>query len=316
MGFAKVVSVSLSLTLVWRPGALAQSRRVAITVDDLPYAAGDSRALSPSDATTAAEVNRMLVAALRKHRVPATAFVIQERVDQLGVAAGTRILANWTSGALDLGSHTYSHPDINHLSLAQIEDEIRRGEASIVPLMRAAGKRPQFFRFPLNHTGDTRERHDQVAAFLSQRGYRVAPCTIDNSDYLFNRAYARMLAQHDPAADRLRAEYLSYTSAAIDYYAALGTQVFGSEPAEIMLLHDNRLNADMITELLALFEQKHYRFVSLDDALPDPAYRTPDTYVTSYGPMWGYRWAAERGVKVNGRLEPEPPDWVLQYGRN
>ncbi|MGE5758819.1 MAG: polysaccharide deacetylase family protein, partial [Gemmatimonadota bacterium] len=86
MGFAKVVSVSLSLTLVWPPGAIAQSRRVAITMDDLPYAAGDSRALSPSDATTAAEVNRSLVAALRKHQVPATGFVIQQRVDQLGVA--------------------------------------------------------------------------------------------------------------------------------------------------------------------------------------------------------------------------------------
>src|SRR5512135_838958 len=300
MNHPKFVAVLVSLTMVGALAASAQSRLVAVTVDDLPYAAGDSRALSPSDATTAAEVNRMVVAALRKHQVPATGFVIQQRVDQLGVAAATRILANWTSGALDLGSHTYSHPDINQLSLAQIEDEIRRGEASIVPLMRAAGKRPQFFRFPMNHTGDTRERHDQVASFLSQRGYRVAPCTIDNSDYLFNRAYVRMLAQHDPAADRLRAEYLSYTSAAIDYYAALGTQVFGYEPAEIMLLHDNRLNADMITELLALFEQKHYRFVSLDDALTDPAYRTPDTYVTSYGPMWGYRWAAVRGVKVNG----------------
>ena len=311
-----VAGLSLSLALVWSPGAFAQSRRVAITVDDLPYAAGDGRALSPSDATTAAEVNRTLVAALRKRHVPATGFVIQQGVDQLGVTAATRILANWTGGALDLGNHTYSHPDINQLSLAQIEDEISRGEAGIVPLMREAGKRPRFFRFPMNHTGDTRERHDRIASFLSQRGYRTAPCTIDNSDYLFNRAFVRMLAVHDPAAERLRADYLAFTSAVIDYYAALGKQVFGYEPAEIMLLHDNRLNADMITDLLALFEQKHYRFVSLDDALSDPAYRTPDTYVTSFGPMWGYRWAAERGVKVNGRLEPDPPDWVLRYGRN
>jgi hypothetical protein len=91
--------------------------------------------------------------------------------------------------------------------------------------------------------------------------------------------------------------------------------VFGYEPPEVMLLHDNRLNADMINELLALFEQKHYSFVSLDSALSDSAYRTPDTYVTSYGPMWGYRWAAERGVKVDGRLEPDPPDWILRYRR-
>jgi peptidoglycan/xylan/chitin deacetylase (PgdA/CDA1 family) len=303
------------VSTVWALGALAQDRQVAVTVDDLPYVTGDSGALSPADVTTAAEVNQQLIAALRQHHVPVTGFVIQQSVEELGGAAATRILADWTSGAFDLGNHTYSHPDINGLSLAQIEGEISRGEASIVPLMREAGKRPGFFRFPMNHTGDTRERHDQVASFLSQRGYRVAPCTIDNSDYLFNQAYVRMLAAHDSAAVRLRAEYLAYTSAEIDYYAALGRQVFGYEPPEVMLLHDNRLNADMINELLALFEQKHYRFVSLDSALSDSAYRTPDTYVTSYGPMWGYRWALERGVKVDGRLEPDPPDWILRYRR-
>jgi hypothetical protein len=30
--------------------------------------------------------------------------------------------------------------------------------------------------------------------------------------------------------------------------------------------------------------------------------------------MWGYRWARERGVKVDGSLEPEPPKWITDYG--
>jgi peptidoglycan/xylan/chitin deacetylase (PgdA/CDA1 family) len=312
----RVVGLLVPLTMVWSLGASAQSRQVAVTVDDLPYAVGDSRPLSPSDASTAAEVNRTLVAALRQHHVPVTGFVVQQGVEELGVPAGTRILADWSGGALDLGNHTYSHPDINGLSLAQIDNEIIRGEASIAPLMREAGKRPQFFRFPMNHTGDTRERHDQIASFLSRRGYRLAPCTIDNSDYLFNRAYVRLLAAHDTAAEQLRQEYLSFTSAIIDYYADLGRQVLGYEPPAIMLLHDNRLNADVINEVLALFERKHYQFVSSEDALADSVYRTPDTFVTKYGPMWGYRWAAERGVKVDGRREPVPPDWILQAGNN
>src|SRR5258708_33782870 len=68
--------------------------------------------------------------------------------------------------------------------------------------------------------------------------------------------------------------------------------------------------------LLELFEQKHYRFVTLDAALSDPAYNTPDAFVprfSKYGPMWAYRWAAELGVRVNGALESEPPAWMLQY---
>jgi hypothetical protein len=183
--------------------------------------------------------------------------------------------------------------------------------------MKEAGKKLEFFRFPMNHTGDTKVKHDRIAAFLSQRGYRLATCTIDNSDYLFNDSYVRMLAKNDnAAAQKLRLEYLAYTSDEIDYYAALNKQVFGYEPPQVMLLHVNRLNADVIEQVLTQFETKLYKFVSLDAAQSDAAYRTPDTYITKYGPMWGYRWAKERNVKVNGSLEPDPPKWILEYGKS
>jgi hypothetical protein len=124
-----------------------------------------------------------------------------------------------------------------------------------------------------------------------------------------------MLAKNDGVnAARLRAEYLAYTSTEIDYYAALNTQVFGYEPPQVMLLHDNRLNGDVIEQVLRLFEEKQYRFVSLEAAQADAAYQTPETYITKFGPMWGYRWANERHVKVNGSLETDPPQWILQYG--
>jgi hypothetical protein len=82
-----------------------------------------------------------------------------------------------------------------------------------------------------------------------------------------------------------------------------------------VLIHDNALNADVIDELLAIFEAKQYRFVSLAQAESDAAYRTPETMITKYGPMWGYRWARELNVKVDGSLEPEPPKWVTEYAQ-
>jgi hypothetical protein len=80
-----------------------------------------------------------------------------------------------------------------------------------------------------------------------------------------------------------------------------------------MLLHDNQLNADTIQQLLSLFQQRGYRFVSLREALHSPAYAIPETCITKYGPMWGYRWAQELNVKVSGRDEPDPPAWVAEY---
>ena len=168
----------------------------------------------------------------------------------------------------------------------------------------------------MNHTGDTKEKHDLIAGFLSQRGYQLATCTIDNSDYLFNDAYVLMLAKGDAeAVKKLRAEYVSYTSQEIDYYATLNKKVFGYEPPQVMVLHDNQLNADAIDQVLRLFEAKKYRFASLAAAQADAAYQTPETDITKFGPMWGYRWARERNVQVNGSLEPDPPKWILQYGK-
>lgn len=291
-----------------------QKRTVAITVDDLPYASGG---IDPAEAGKEARaVNRRLLAAFHAHRVPVTGFVIQTRVESLG-AAGPEILSQWIGAGLDLGNHTYSHPDTNQLTVAQIEDEIARGEAAIGPLMRDAGKRLAFFRFPMNHAGDTAAKHDAIAAYLAGRGYQVATCTIDNSDYIFNRAYVQILARHDGAsARRLRAEYLAYTDTEVEYYAGLNRQVFGYEPPQVMLLHANRLNADTIEAVLRIFSRKGYEFVPLAAAQADPAYRTPDTYVSKSGAMWGYRWARERNVKVDGRLEADPPKWITEYGQS
>jgi len=298
-------------------GAFGKGQSVAITIDDLPYVTGAQVAPNISGVRSSAEIaNRKLLTALTAHRVPVTGFVIQKRVESIGSTSGSKILKAWISRGFDLGNHTYSHPDINDLSPEQIEEEILRGEYTVGPLMKAARKRLTFFRFPMNHTGDTKVKHDAIAAFLSQRGYQLATCTIDTSDYLFNDAYSLMLAKNDgAAAQRLRLEYLAYTSQEIDYYAALNKQVLGYEPPQVMLLHDNRLNADVIDQVLQLFEEKHYRFVSLDVAQADAAYRTPETYITKFGPMWGYRWARERNVKVNGSLEQDPPKWILDYGK-
>ncbi len=290
----------LLLLTAFAPLSFARGKTVAITVDDLPYAGGEfARTRGPAGAADAVEINRRLLAAFKAHHVPVTGFVIGQRVES--VPSSMEILHDWIGQGFDLGNHSWSHADFNELSIQQIEDEIVRGEPVPGSLMKRAGRSLRFFRFPDNHTGATREAHDAIAAFLGQHGYELATCTIDSSDYVFNDAWIRMLANHDgDSAEKLRREYLIYTSAEIDYYAALDQQVFGYEPPEVMLLHDNRLNADLIGQVLGLFEQKGYRFVSLKEAQSDPAYRTPETYITRFGPMWGYRWAKERNVKVNG----------------
>jgi peptidoglycan/xylan/chitin deacetylase (PgdA/CDA1 family) len=293
-----------------------QTRSVALTFDDLPLAAAKDPAEAQKLSAVAQEVNRALLDALKKHHVPAIGFVNEKTVENLGSETGKRILEQWVREGLDLGNHTFSHADLNNIGFEQFKQEVLTGEASFRPLLAKAGKTPRFLRFPYNHTGDTKEKHDSVASFLKERGYEVAACTIDNEDYLFEAAYIQMLAKKDDtSAAKLRAEYLAYTAVEIDYYASLHRQIFGREIPQVMLLHVNRLNADVLGGILSIFEKKQYRFVSLEAAQSDPAYRVPDTFVTKFGWMWGYRWAKELDIKVDGSLESEPPAWIAQYGK-
>ncbi len=292
-------------------GAVPVGPKVAITFDDLPYMAADLK--SAVAARDAIKAQRRIVAALQREHAPATGFVNEDKVLALG-PIGPRLLAAWNTGLLELGNHGYSHFDSNTLDLASIEREIEKGEATIRPMAAAANRPLTWFRFPYNHVGDTDEKRLAIERFLTSRGYRIAASTIDTSDYIFNAAYERAVARHDKAMmKRIEGAYIDFSRTEIAYYDALDRQIFGRNVPAIMLIHANRLNAAVIERLLDLFKLSGYRFVSLSEAEADPVYAKLPAYATKFGPMWGYRWARERQLKVNGRLEQEPPDWIGAY---
>jgi peptidoglycan/xylan/chitin deacetylase (PgdA/CDA1 family) len=297
--------------------AFSQQRTVALTFDDLPLALAGSSPDATADQrlAEARAVNEAMLAALKKHHAHAIAFVNEKKVLADGRERDYRaILAEWLRDGHDLGNHTFAHLNLSNISAEQFEKEVIDGEASVRPLMDNAGKQLRYLRFPYNHTGETREKHDAVADFLRRRGYEVATCTVENEDWVFARAYTLILNRKDDStAAKLRAAYLAYTKAELDYYTRLHQQVFGHEIPQVMLLHANRLNADMLDQILKIFEDEKYRFVTLEKAQSDPAYRTPDTDLTEAGPMWGYRWARELKIKVDGSKEPEVPAWIAAY---
>ena len=50
------------------------------------------------------------------------------------------------------------------------------------------------------------------------------------------------------------------------------------------------LRSRTLDEMLRRYRERGYRFISLDQAMADPAYATPDTLVTDFGPTWLWRW--------------------------
>jgi peptidoglycan/xylan/chitin deacetylase (PgdA/CDA1 family) len=300
------------IILLLCPNARAQtaepSRKMAVTFDDLPYAATGEAPYLPNAQHATTEILRTLQA----HRVPVVAFVNEVKLQVNGeVDARIALLQQWVDAGALLGNHTYSHPDLNNLTVEQFEDEIVKGEVVLRRLMQSRQPYQLYFRHPFTHTGDTQAKKEAIENFLAARGYKVTPHTIENSDYIFNPVYVRALRNKDEAlAKRLRAAYLDFTVAATEFAEHISPQIFGREIPQTFLLHANDLNADCLEEMLQRFQARGYQFVSLAEAMADPAYQTKDTYIAKFGPTWLWRWMKSKGMKLSFKDDPEPPQWV------
>ena len=290
------------------------SRTMALTFDDLPFVAA-GQPYFPA----AAEATAELIDVLRRHRAPAVGFVNEGQLTVGGTRDEDRLalLQVWIDAGLSLGNHTFSHPDFNTLTVDAFKDEIVKGEPTLQRLMSRRGTGRLFFRHPMTHTGDTKAKKDAIDAFLSARGYRIAPHTIENSDFIFNAVYVRAQAARDKAlARRVQDAYIDMTMEATTFAEGASRALFTRDIPQVILLHANVLTATSLDALLTRFEARGYRFVTLEDAMSDRAYATPDTLVSTSGPTWFWRWARTLGVKLSAAGDPEVPAWVMEAWRH
>jgi peptidoglycan/xylan/chitin deacetylase (PgdA/CDA1 family) len=286
--------------------------RVAITVDDLPGALpGDDFAYG--ELKELQKINRGVPAALKAHHAWAIGFVNERKLQVQGERdARTELLQMWLEAGLQLGNHNFAHDDFSNTALQKYEDDLIRGEVVTEALLKAAGQSEKYFRHPYLNTGMTMEVKTAFDAFLKERGYTIAPVTIEDADYVFNDALAHALEKKDKKmAARAKKEYLEYVDTVFDYAEKESADMFGRQIPQILLVHDNALNAECLDALLEKLEKRGYKFVSLDAALADPAYATPDLYVGT-GILWMDRWKLALGMKLDLSKGPEPPSWSEQ----
>jgi peptidoglycan/xylan/chitin deacetylase (PgdA/CDA1 family) len=295
-----------------RPG-----REVAVTFDDLPAVsvAGGGRSASPREAEAAwRRMTERLVGALVRARVPVVGFVNSGKLlvdgDERPVPARVDLLRRWLDAGFELGNHTASHVDRHTVALADYEADVERGEPELRKLLDERGGRLRWFRHPYLHTGRSLDEKRALEEFLARRGYRVAPVTIDNSEWIFARAYAAASDAGDvKLARRVADAYGPYMESQFDYLERQSRALFGREIRQVLLVHANSLNADRFGDLLARLRRRGYAFVTLDRALEDPAYASADTFVGDDGITWLHRWASSSGKKPLPD-EPRVPEFV------
>ncbi len=286
-------------------------RQMVLTFDDLPA----QRAQSQPPARLV-EITDGLLQVLTQKKIPAIGFVNENKLESGDEVdpARVRLLERWLDAGQELGNHSYSHPDIHRLPLADFQRDVLRGEAVTRPLVESRGGKLRYFRHPFLHTGRDLETKRGLERFLTEHGYSVAPVTIDNSEWIFARAYTEALDRDDDELQgKLGDSYVDYMERMVEYYEGQSQAILGREIPQILLLHANAINAHHMGRLITRLERRGYRFIDLETALEDPAYDSADTYTGRGGITWLHRWAITRGVDRSVfQGEPEAPRWVQE----
>jgi len=244
---------------------LARSQEMAITFDDLPV-----HGALPAGMTRLDIAHSILETLHREQLPPTYGFINGGRGAE--DKSSPAVLTAWRAAGQPLGNHTWTHGDINLETAAQFEEDVRGNEPLLKQLMPHEDW--HWFRYPYLHEGDTIVKRRATRAWLFAQGYRIAETNMDFEDYLWNEPYARCVAKHDEASiQKLHDSYLAVADQYYSLFRQLSGMMYGRDVKYVLLMHIGAFDARMLPELLALYRSKGVKFISLPDAISDPAYR-------------------------------------------
>jgi len=281
----------LSLLLVVISHNIYCQKKVAITMDDVPR-------------TNNPESSEALLNYLTENDIPTTIFINEGRVVRDSMALNVALLEKWiASPVITPGNHTFSHSRYSTSDFEDFTEDVKKGEYLSKPLSEKYNKEYRHFRFPYNDLGATKAQQDSIAAYLEAEGYRIAPFTVESSDYLYSYLYNHYLRKKDEDnARRIGKAYVNKTIDLLQFFDSLAYVEYGRSIPQIFLCHDFRINADYLPEIVESL--KDYEFIAYENALEDEVYDLPNNYYEKWGISWVYRWMDGEKRQSYQRSEP------------
>ncbi|MDI1353082.1 MAG: polysaccharide deacetylase family protein [bacterium] len=247
--YLKQHTLSLFLFFMILPLAgFAQTKTMVITIDDLPFV-GDYRNFHLN----------MMMEAMIKQEIPATGFIIASEVRP----DNWEMLRKFRDAGFGLGNHTYSHANLNKLTIKEYIQEIKKADNVLLPVITE----PKYFRYPYLAMSSGAKK-DKILCYLAKKNYQVAPITIDSKDFVFNQ---RLLSVPElnrrNYLDELKPFYLDFIWQQTLKAEEHTEYHHHPEQTQILLIHANLLNAYVLPDIISLYKQKGYRFVTLEEGL-------------------------------------------------
>lgn len=236
----------------------ANDKEIAITIDDLPLVA--SRMDTPGNQQRSKERFAKIIEAFKKYNVPATGFVIGGAIEK----GQWEFLEQFRQAGLSLGNHTYSHRSLNQTTADKYIADVEKADKVLTPIMTE----PKYFRYPYLAEGG-KESKQKVLDYLTEHHYTVAPVTIDSKDFDFNQsAYRVPFRAREQYIKKLKPRYLAYIWGQT---LKAEKKANGKPVRQILLIHANLLNSYLLPDVLEMYQKNGYKFISLTEALKNPA---------------------------------------------
>lgn len=250
--------ISISLTT-----ALAQTtKQIAITIDDLPFVGSANN--HPAKLQRERDRFIAIMNALKEKNAPATGFVIAGTIEK----DQWQLLEEFAQSGFTIGNHTYSHPSLNSISAQSYIENIEKADKILDPII----SHPKYFRYPYLAESSGQKKQD-VYDYLNEKGYIIAPVTIDSKDFKFNNQLFRIPYRQRPAnLPSLKKRYIAYIWKQTERAERISEQK-GEPNQHILLIHANLINAHAIGDIIDMYRQKGYTIVSLDAVMK--ARKTP-----------------------------------------
>lgn len=291
-----------------------QTKKICISIDDLPTVPYSFRS-----AHFQWEIIDGLVKTLTSEDVPAIGYINEGKLYKEGILDSfqVKMLRHWLANGLDIGNHTFSHMNYHRTTFEEFTADFLAGEKITRPLVKAYNKELKFFRHPYLRMGLRAGHADSLKNFLEYHGYAQAPVTMDNEEYLFAFAYSRAMKKRDETLmARIGTDYVQYMKEKAIYFDRQARKLIGRPVNHILLLHANALNAEYLDELIAMYRESGYTFISQEAALKDPIYEEQITRFGDWGISWIDQIALSRGEGGSFfKDDPKTPSYIYELTR-
>lgn len=287
----------LFFLILFATGGL-QAGRMALTFERLP-------AMKPHPYWTPREVSNLVLRALESEQIPAMGFVIEDRIQEN--PADYLVVQDWARKGHLLGNNTYAYVDFHALTVKDFLENVADGQRSLRRASRIEGFNFRFIRFPQLHQGETEKKREDIAEALENANYTIVPVTVKLSDYIFNRPYADNFTRPEQL-EILKRLFLQHVEESLNYAEGQSDLIFGRQIPHIFQLRLGIATASFLKDLINMLKDRGYSFISVLEALEDPAYSTEENYAGPLGLTFLDRVAATQGLPFDenhGRFDAD-----------